>query len=45
MLTNDKGRCDRRTAIQGVKLCEQGSDGRDDCTEVPMMSSNAGHCI
>ena len=34
------GNCDRRAALQGIKLtmCEEGPDGRDECTSTAMTS-------
>ena len=33
------GNCDRRAALQGIKLCEEGPDGRDECTGTAISSS------
>ena len=35
------GNCDRRAALQGIKLCEEGPDGRDECTSAAISSSGA----
>ena len=33
------GNCDRRAALQGIKLCEEGPDGRDQCISAAISSS------
>ena len=35
------GNCDRRAALQGIKLCEEGPDGRDECTSTAISSSGS----
>lgn len=43
MLTDSKGNCDRRAAIQSqVTLCDVKPDGTEDCTGTAIMTANEG---
>ena len=43
MLTDGKGNCNRRAAIQSqVTICEKNPDGTEDCTGTAIMTANEG---